>query len=506
MIDALKHLAVMIAPAAILLLTAPVHAQAVQATEVTQWHIYGAPSAFERATGVPGGNAVAVDPRGEPDVPWASAAGMPVPFALRAGEHVTAAFWARSNRAARIPVTIQGGAPHYAAVVSETINLGPQWRRYVIVGVAPGALAAGSQSLAVQMGASPARVELGPVAFFERAAGDADIDRTFADFRPSQIAEDVRIESEPGITLAGTLKVPNMGDAPYPVVLLLGGGGPAPRGIYPLLEQRLLAHGIATLSYDKRGVGQSTGTLLDTIELMIKDATATVAWLRRRPEIDPMRVALFGLSQGGVVGPAVAAKDPRIAAVVMLAAPAGRQGTLFLDAMRVQLVHGGFPTEAIAGVLAATRPFMEAHTQRKSAEDVAVLRAHLIAAIVTGGRSPDEANGWADTLASPVVVSQWQTDAHPVLAAIRVPVLALYGSDDTVVAAAGTENDAANALSGNPDATVAVMAGMNHGFQRMDTGPGGKPVRAGPALSDPATLDRVTRWLSDHLVDARPPS
>jgi pimeloyl-ACP methyl ester carboxylesterase len=354
-------------------------------------------------------------------------------------------------------------------------------------------------------------VQLGPVAFLKGTVSAAAINRAFAGFRPTQIAQDVRIQSEPGVTLAGTLRVPAAGAAAHPVVLLLGGGGPAPRGIFPLLEQRLLAKGIATLSYDKRGVGQSTGSLLDTNEVMIKDATAAVAWLRKRADLDPKRVALFGLSQGGVVGPALAAKDPGIASVVMLAAPAGDQGTLFLDAMGVQLAQRGLTKEAIAGTLAATRPFMEAHAARAPAGELATLRAQLIAAIVAGARSAEEANGWANMLANPVVVSQWQTAAGSVLAELKVPVLALYGADDTVVAAAGTKDDAADALRGNPDASVAVMPGMNHGFQRLETGPDGKPVNAGPPVSDPATLDRVTEWLSRHLErpqdgDTRPTS
>ena len=85
-------------------------------------------------------------------------------------------------------------------------------------------------------------------------------------------AEEVRIESEPGVVLAGELRLPPAADKQPPVVLLLGGGGPSPRGIYPLLEGRLLADGIATLSFDKRGVGQSTGTFADAMEPQQRDS------------------------------------------------------------------------------------------------------------------------------------------------------------------------------------------------------------------------------------------
>lgn len=76
------------------------------------------------------------------------------------------------------------------------------------------------------------------------------------------VAQTVRIESDPGVVLAGELIVPPVAKAPAPAVLLLGGGGASPHGIYPLLEAQLHAKGIATLSFDKRGVGKSTGTFL----------------------------------------------------------------------------------------------------------------------------------------------------------------------------------------------------------------------------------------------------
>ncbi|GGO00322.1 serine aminopeptidase domain-containing protein [Microbispora bryophytorum] len=52
------------------------------------------------------------------------------------------------------------------------------------------------------------------------------------------------------------------------------------------------------------------------------DAGAALAALRERPEIDPGRVALTGHSEGALIAANLAANDPAVAAVVLLAGTA----------------------------------------------------------------------------------------------------------------------------------------------------------------------------------------
>jgi pimeloyl-ACP methyl ester carboxylesterase len=94
------------------------------------------------------------------------------------------------------------------------------------------------------------------------------------------------------------------------------------------LAQGFLSRGFATLCYDKRGVGQSTGTFVavgarDSIpvfEDLASDLAAGVAFLRTRPEIDPNRIGLAGASQAGWIVPIAAAKS-RPAFMVLLVGP-----------------------------------------------------------------------------------------------------------------------------------------------------------------------------------------
>lgn len=77
-----------------------------------------------------------------------------------------------------------------------------------------------------------------------------------------------------------------------------------------------LKRGYATLCFDKRGVGQSTGQFVNVVpqnsfavfEDLASDMAAGVAFLRSRPEINPNRIGLSGVSQAGWIIPIAAAK------------------------------------------------------------------------------------------------------------------------------------------------------------------------------------------------------
>jgi len=77
-----------------------------------------------------------------------------------------------------------------------------------------------------------------------------------------------------------------------------------------------VARGYATLCFDKRGVGASTGQFVPlsienrvaVFEDLASDMAAGVAFLRGRSEIDPNRIGLAGPSQAGWIVPLAAAK------------------------------------------------------------------------------------------------------------------------------------------------------------------------------------------------------
>jgi uncharacterized protein len=147
-------------------------------------------------------------------------------------------------------------------------------------------------------------------------------------------AQDVTVPTPMGHTLAGTLTLPNGASATskVPAVVTMTGSGPQDRDetLTPLPGYRpfrqfadsLGRRGIAVLRMDDRGTGASRGShSTATSADFAEDIRAGLAYLRTRPEIDASRLAILGHSEGGLIGPLVAVKEPQLRAMALLAAP-----------------------------------------------------------------------------------------------------------------------------------------------------------------------------------------
>lgn len=129
------------------------------------------------------------------------------------------------------------------------------------------------------------------------------------------------------VRLSYRLDVPQ-GPGPFGAVVFGHGSGMQTKDSCRFLANGFLSRGFATLCYDKRGVGESTGTFVfvgarDSIPVfddLASDLAAGVAFLRTRPEIDPKRIGLAGVSQAGWIVP-LAAQKSQPAFMVLLVGP-----------------------------------------------------------------------------------------------------------------------------------------------------------------------------------------
>lgn len=147
-------------------------------------------------------------------------------------------------------------------------------------------------------------------------------------------AEDVVVRTPAGLRLTGTLTIPRgRVNGRAPAVVTITGSGPEDRdeeppslpGYRPFRElaDTLGRRGIAVLRLDDRGMNGSDAGGRDATSVdFADDVRAGVAYLRTRPEIDGDRIALVGHSEGAIIAPMVAATDPRLRAIVLMAGTA----------------------------------------------------------------------------------------------------------------------------------------------------------------------------------------
>jgi dienelactone hydrolase len=277
------------------------------------------------------------------------------------------------------------------------------------------------------------------------------------------------------VSLAATLLVPN-GRGPFPAVVLIQGSGTAGRDALLPFADAFARRGVAVLFHDRRGTGQSTGSLARaTFDDLAGDALAGVGYLARRPEIDHRRIGLHGASLGGWVAPLAATRSPLVSFIIAEAVPTTTPEAHERLRVERQMQADGFRADVVASAVA----FMDEKGRvGRSGEgwDALVQRMEQ-------GR----AEGWLRYTNPPTSLEslQWNWrhvmsfDPVPVLEQVRVPVLALFGELDTIVSPAlnRTRLEHALARAGNRDVTVRVLPGANHHFLSARTGgPGEVPT------------------------------
>ncbi len=133
------------------------------------------------------------------------------------------------------------------------------------------------------------------------------------------------------VELEGTITVPH-GPGPHPAVVLLSVAGPNDRdeshsrGHKPfmVLADHLTRNGIAVLRFDDRGVGFSGGDLYaSSFEDLVTDALSAIDFLRSMDIIDPGNIGIIGHSEGTVIGPMTAIREPGNVSFLVLLGPAG---------------------------------------------------------------------------------------------------------------------------------------------------------------------------------------
>jgi uncharacterized protein len=130
--------------------------------------------------------------------------------------------------------------------------------------------------------------------------------------------EDVSFQTTDGITLSGTVIVPETTDAPHPAMVMVGGAGPMTRDELEAEAEAFARRGVLVLIYDKRTVGYSL--VERDFSLLADDALAGLDVLMSRSDVDPDRVGIWGLSEGAWVASLAASRSDAVDFVVVVGA------------------------------------------------------------------------------------------------------------------------------------------------------------------------------------------
>jgi hypothetical protein len=348
----------------------------------------------------------------------------------------------------------------------------------------PVAFERGQETLAVYLtrDGQLAGIQLAPAADAEPAApweppGYADPDRF----------DEVEVTLGRGpLAVPGTLSLPRA-PGPVPALVLLGGSGPEDRDgsigrSKPLkdLAWGLASRGVAVLRFDKVTHahpdlvrGNRDFTVADEY---LPDALAAIGLLQAHPGVDAARVFVAGHSLGGTIAPRVAAADPSVAGLVMLAG--GAEPLQWAAVRQVSYLASLAPASA-----ASSQPGIDALTAQARNVDRPDLSPETPDAELPFGVP---APYWLDLRAyDPVVVA----------AGLSQPLLLVQGGRDYQATVADDLSRWRAGLGGRPDVTVRVYPADNHFFFPGE-GPSSPAELAAAQHLDPEVVADIGDWLT----------
>ena len=309
--------------------------------------------------------------------------------------------------------------------------------------------------------------------------------------------EDIEWDAGQGVHLAGTITRP-AGEGPHPAIVLVSGSGQQDRDEsimghrpFAVIADRLARKGIASVRYDDRGVGKSTGDLDSlTITKEAEDAGSALDVLRKADGIDPARVGILGHSVGGLIAPMIASERPDDVAFVVLVAGPGVKGTE-LHARQVQaLLEAQKAPQAVVDAAKAGNAAMYAVVEKGGTPE------EIEKVLEDAGLSGPALEAQAKMVSSPWFREFMTMDPKPALEKTKCPVLVLSGDLDLQVVAEQNVPaiEAALKAGGNTHVATHTFEGLNHLLQPAKTG---TPDEYGQIETtiDEAALTELEAWV-----------
>jgi len=274
-----------------------------------------------------------------------------------------------------------------------------------------------------------------------------------------------------GFTLHGVLVKPE-GSGSFPAVIFIHGDGPHNRtmfGYYVPLWKKFIEAGYACMSWDKPGVGKSTGSFGDKTLFYDRASIAAgaVNFLKPRDDIDGKRIGLWGISQAGYIMPLLTTMTGDISFMIAVSCPGMNsivQGAYFIEK---QLVNEGLNDQE-------AKKFADYYTKSKYTKSYEEYRKY----VELLGKQPYLKNtGWVeispkDRYAPLQPDSQSLFNPVSILEKTTIPVLAVFGEKDTQIPPKISAEAYREALqkAGNEHFKVIMFPGADHVIFKTITG------------------------------------
>ena len=308
-----------------------------------------------------------------------------------------------------------------------------------------------------------------------------------------------------GFSLAGTMSRPMSADpvpaggkkpapARLPAVVLVSGSAPSDRDefvagipIFAQLANALADAGYLVIRYDERGAGQSGGRPESaTLEEYAADTRAVVTYLSKRRDVDPKRISLVGHGEGGWVAMLVAAREPRVSAIGLVATPVMSGTELIFEQQRIMFEQTGMGEPARQAAVEQQKKILDAVVTGKGWEELTL-----------------EVRRRVDT---PLYRSFLTFEPSQAIVKVRQPMLIVQPMLDREVPAHHGEQLAQLARS-RPRAKTTdfvQLDGINHLLARATTGEIAEYTTLSQRTIAPAASLEIVSWLDKTLPSAPP--
>jgi len=337
--------------------------------------------------------------------------------------------------------------------------------------------------------------------FFEPTSSSAEAVANAAEWKaPSYARPDAFHERDTTIIsgrweLPGVLTLPNAKYA-VPAVVLVQGSGPhdqdetiGPSKPFKDLAWGLASQNIAVLRYVKRtkqyGADSKSDAPFTVKDEVIDDAVAAVALLAKMPEINKKQIYVLGHSLGGMLAPRIAAVDPQVAGIVIMAGNARPLEALVIDQIKY-----------IASLTSEQTP--ENQKQIEKAQAIA-------AQVESPSLKPDAT---VDFFGSQIPGSYFldlrNYDPAKVAAGLKIPILVLQGGRDYQVTSADFELWKKE-LANDPRATFKFYPPYTHLFNAgAGSGPPSPQDYAVPGHVGEDVINDITHWIKGNAAARTP--